>query len=325
MLAVMAAACGTQTGAPRATPTPTPAPSISASPSPRPEPSSPPGYPAPVIVQVENSPFARPQSGLSRATRVYEYVAEGGVSRFSAMFTSPMPYRIGPVRSARLATLELLRLYQGVLLYSGADQYITGLLGASGLPHFDENGAGGDLFRIGERVPPHNLYTDGPHLTDLVGRVQPPTVTYASPSDVAPAPGGTPVSRFTVHVSNSENPVWTWGGSLRGWFRTEPDTGPVIDADTGRALLATTVVVQQVAIAVAPQVVDVNGVHGVMHTLTGTGAAQVFVDGMEFDATWTQPDAGPPRLTLANGQPAPLLTGAVWYELVPTGSPATLG
>src|SRR5438552_4224317 len=40
---------------------------------------------APLIVQVENSPSSRPQSGLSDATIVYEYVAEGGVGRFSAI------------------------------------------------------------------------------------------------------------------------------------------------------------------------------------------------------------------------------------------------
>jgi hypothetical protein len=75
---------------------------------------------------------------------------------------------------------------------------------------------------------------------------------------------------------------------------------------------------------VAPPVVDVNGALGVSHELTGSGSAQVFVAGQEFDATWTQPAAGPPMLTLAGGTSAPVTTGSVWIELVPDGSPVKL-
>jgi DUF3048 family protein len=43
--------------------------------------------PAPLLVQVENISAARPQSGLQNAALVYEYVTEGGISRFSAIYT----------------------------------------------------------------------------------------------------------------------------------------------------------------------------------------------------------------------------------------------
>ncbi|MBV9101517.1 MAG: DUF3048 domain-containing protein [Candidatus Dormibacteraeota bacterium] len=277
-----------------------------------------------MIVQVENSDAGRPQSGLQQATIVYEYVAEGGISRFSAIYPVPPAVTVGPVRSARLATISLLRLYQGVLMYSGGSEYINGLLDASNLPHFDEDSAGGDLFRVNSRPAPHNLYTDGVHLHDLLTRVHPPTVSYAFPVISAAPSGGTAAQAFTVPVSNFEQPTWSWDQTRFAWTRIEPDTGPFVDSQSGQPVQAATVIVQQVQVTYSAQVVDVNGVHGVDHQLTGSGAAQVFVYGHEYNATWTQPDAGPPQFKLANGRPAPMAPGLLWIELVPTGSPAAL-
>ncbi|MBV8193985.1 MAG: DUF3048 domain-containing protein [Candidatus Dormibacteraeota bacterium] len=288
--------------------------------------SQPARLPAPVIVQVENAVDSRPQSGLSFASVVYEYVAEGGIGRFSAIYDHPSAaVPIGPVRSARLAAIHALNLYQAVLLYSGASQHVQSVLESSATNYFDETSARGALFRISSRVPPHNLYTDGAHVAALLDRVKPGPISYQPYSSQRPLGGGTPVTHFTVPISASETPQWTWDTTAGGWLRSESDTGKSIDADTNRQLMATTVVVQQVQITVTPFVEDVNGVHGRDHTLTGSGKAQVFVDGKEYDATWTQPGNGPPRLTLANGQPAPMALGSVWFELVATGASAQLG
>ncbi len=58
----------------------------------------------PLFVMVENTPDARPQSGLSRADVVFEAVAEGGVTRFGVMYYCAAQLQditIAPVRSAR--------------------------------------------------------------------------------------------------------------------------------------------------------------------------------------------------------------------------------
>ena len=52
-------------------------------------------------VMIENSDAARPQSGLSDAGVVYEAIAEGGVTRFMALYEENQPSSIGPIRSAR--------------------------------------------------------------------------------------------------------------------------------------------------------------------------------------------------------------------------------
>lgn len=58
----------------------------------------------PLAVMIENSPDARPQSGLSDADIVFEALAEGGVTRFMGMFycgVQKYDTTIAPVRSAR--------------------------------------------------------------------------------------------------------------------------------------------------------------------------------------------------------------------------------
>ncbi len=58
----------------------------------------------PIFIMIENSPDARPHSGLSRADMVFEAVAEGGVTRFGVLYYCAAQYSdvtLAPVRSAR--------------------------------------------------------------------------------------------------------------------------------------------------------------------------------------------------------------------------------
>ena len=55
----------------------------------------------PLGIIIENHPDARPQSGLDKASIVYEAIAEGGITRFLAIYGTYQAEKIGPVRSAR--------------------------------------------------------------------------------------------------------------------------------------------------------------------------------------------------------------------------------
>lgn len=58
----------------------------------------------PLFVMIENSVDSRPQSGLNSADVIYEMIAEGGITRFGAVFYCGVAARdtiVGPVRSAR--------------------------------------------------------------------------------------------------------------------------------------------------------------------------------------------------------------------------------
>jgi hypothetical protein len=311
LVAIAMTACQGTGASAQLNPTPTPIPPLA----------------APAIVQVENSPEGRPQSGLAAANLVYEYVAEGGVGRFSLFFfgSPPPTQQVGPVRSARTVTVQLTNIYQGFLAYSGASTYITGLLNAASFPSYDEDTAQGNLFRINSRYAPHNLYTDGLDIGKLAALAKLSTVSYQLwARSTAPEPGGLAAPSFTADISSSEQPVFTWDAQLGGFTRTE-DTGLVKDPTSGAPLVLPTVIVQQVAVTTDLNVVDVDGHYGVDQAITGTGQAQVFTGGKEYSTTWTQPNNGPPQFTLADGKAAPIAPGEVWICLVPIGQPAAIG
>lgn len=305
---------------PTAAPTPTPPP-----PTPKPTIVAGATYTSPAIIQVENLNAARPQSGLSSADVVYEYSAEGGISRFSAIYYSTPKGQVGPVRSARLISPVLIRQYGGVLIYSGSSGYVFSRMGTWGTPRFEESSAGGDMFRISSRYAPHNLYTDGGRVDDLVRRAARPAVPYTLwDRSGAAAPGGTPVAGFTVPVSPSEQPVYAWNASLGGWQRSEPDTGAFIDANTGKQIAPATVVVMQVPANLnKDDIEDGCCTPGWEYNLNGNGPAQVFTGGQMYNATWSDTEyGGPPQFTMAGGAAAPIAAGAVWIEVVPTGQVA---
>src|SRR5437660_5066582 len=166
-------------------------------------------HPAPLLIQVENISVARPQSGLQNAAIVYEYVTEGGISRFSALYMSAPSGRLGPIRSARLVTIALARIYSAVVVYSGGSEYINSQIRSAGIPHVDENTANGDLFRDNTRAAPHNLYSDGSHLSHIASNASVPSDS-CSPCQRTPGTsvtGGKPMTRVTGPVSHTETPT----------------------------------------------------------------------------------------------------------------------
>ena len=282
-------------------------------------------HPAPLLIQVENISVARPQSGLQNAAIVYEYVTEGGISRFSALYMSAPSGRVGPIRSARLVTIALARIYGAVVVYSGDSEYINSQIRSAGIPHVDENTANGDLFRDNTRAAPHNLYSDGSHLSHIASNASAPGVSWSlwQRTPATSVTGGKPMTRVTGPVSDTETPTFVYDTTAGGWERIEQDTGDFIDANTRAPVIISTLIVQQVNIKPTSEVVDVNGQVGVDHDVTGSGKAQVFTAGREFDATWTQGASGPPAFSTSGGVQPPIAPGLVWICLVATGSSAT--
>jgi len=72
----------------------------------------------PLAVMIENHKDARPQSGLTSADVIYEAVAEGGITRFMAVYYCKDASYIGPIRSARIYFIKLLQEYGDFPLYA---------------------------------------------------------------------------------------------------------------------------------------------------------------------------------------------------------------
>ena len=82
-----------------------------------------------LIVKISNfPPLVRPQHNVNQADVVYEYEAEGGVTRFAAIYRSNAPELVGSIRSARLIDIELATMYRALLVYSGTSEPIQNIL-----------------------------------------------------------------------------------------------------------------------------------------------------------------------------------------------------
>ena len=68
---------------------------------------------------IENSPDARPQSGIKQAGVVYEAIAEGGITRFLALYQEAKPGLIGPVRSVRMYYVDWAAPYNASIAHIG--------------------------------------------------------------------------------------------------------------------------------------------------------------------------------------------------------------
>ena len=79
----------------------------------------------PFAVMLDNHPNAYPQTGMQKATIIYEALAEFGITRFMALYvpgkTEDVPV-LGPVRSARLYYVQWAMGYRAVS-YTHLDVY----------------------------------------------------------------------------------------------------------------------------------------------------------------------------------------------------------
>ena len=108
-------------------------------------------------IKVDNHPDARPQSGLNLADGVIEITVEGGFTRFIALFHTTDTDYVGPIRSGRPTDSTVLRPMNAVMVLSGGQSWILGLIAARGVKMIGEVDG---TYRISSRPAPHNLYGD---------------------------------------------------------------------------------------------------------------------------------------------------------------------
>lgn len=110
-------------------------------------------------VMIENSTVARPQAGLLDADMIVEAVAEGGITRFVALFQEGQPAHIGPIRSARPYYVEIAKTFDAAYVHAGGSDDALGLitsLGVKDMSAFENNGT---YERVDYRDAPHDLYS----------------------------------------------------------------------------------------------------------------------------------------------------------------------
>ena len=124
-----------------------------------------------IAVVVENSPDARPQSGLSSAYVVYEFMVEGGITRYLAIFNESTASKIGPTRSARHHFLDYVFEHDAVFVHFGGSQQGYADIRSLGVENMDGMALDGiRFFRDNTRYAPHNAYTSMEHILEYTSK-----------------------------------------------------------------------------------------------------------------------------------------------------------
>src|SRR2546422_7835762 len=194
----------------------------------------------PAMVQIENSILARPQAGLQQADLVYEYLAEGGITRMTVIYFKPSgSQRIEPVRSARPVTIRLWHAYHGVIFYSGANIHVLQQIQSQNIPALTEGSDGGAYFsRDPSRRAPHNLFTDGDRLAQGLKKFA-PRITYQLPSTGNPTASPAPaVANRGVFSQTNTHPVTYSYSASDGGLAHSTQTGTLIDKKAHQTIMA---------------------------------------------------------------------------------------
>lgn len=118
-------------------------------------------------IMIENSPDARPQSGLKQSGVVYEAIAEGGITRFLTLHQQDKPKLIGPVRSLRMYYVDWLAPYNASVAHVGGSYDALKEIRNGKYRDIDQFFNAGTYWRTSDRVAPHNVYTNSNKLDEL--------------------------------------------------------------------------------------------------------------------------------------------------------------
>jgi len=263
----------------------------------------------PALIQIPNDEFARDQNGLQAADMIFEYLAEGGITRLTAIYGNA-PDLIGPMRSARFISLKIGRHYRGVLFQSGESQATRARAAQDPTPQFFDTI--GYQFRAGPpRYAPDNLMIRGAQVKGAqdtyFGGIPAFTIPKARP--VLPAGASATTINIDEHYS-----VYRYDPVTGTYSKTE-EAHPYSDASLGKPLK----IEMLITLHTNEWLLDVGDGHGAHihdYELDTNGRFQAYYKGMVYGGFWSSTDShGPLTFTLDSGQVLSLPPGLVWIDV----------
>ncbi len=331
--------------------TATPAPSPARTPTPPSTPTPPPTEPTlidgvlvypeqlpelearlPLAVMIDNlATGARPQVNLDKADLVFEAVAEGGITRFLAVYWRSDPGVIESVRSARVYYLDWAAELDAIFVHwgrasSNGPADVTSAISRLGLRHLDGIYLGRPLFeRDPSRAGPHDGIANSDALWGQAaqnGWNGPPAIDPWTFKEDKPARARGPDAVDTVDLGFggpffSDYAVrWTFDPQTNTYLRTMGGV-PHTDGASGERIRA-----KNVAVMVTDVWSAGDGTPHLLYRTTGQGQAVVFQDGIAIAGVWEKPSARErTRFYDEDGNEIAFNRGQTWIEVLATGDP----
>ena len=339
--APVAAASPTPTLSPSPTPLPTPSPTPTPTPIPTPTTVPDPltgrlvlpdvARRHPIAVMIDDLAEARPQSGLSSASVVWQAPAEGGIPRYMAIFQETLPAELGPVRSSRYYYIAWAAEWRAIYAHSGGSPQALETLRTKGsgqlVYNADEFRYSGTFHRIKTRLAPHNLYTTGAKLRTLGARLGARDQAYTAAWKFAPdAPLEARPYGGTITVGYPYNTIkYTYDRTTNTYLRSVTGEKAETDAATSLRIAPQNVIVMRMSFG--PLNDGHPGAPRLEATVTGSGTAWISTNGRTIKGTWRKASlTKPTRFYDAAGNEVTLTVGQTFVQVLTQNSldyPAT--
>lgn len=271
----------------------------------------------PLAVMIENHPRARPQSGLSQACVVYEAPAEGGISRFMAIYLHEDAKKIGPIRSARPYFISWMMEYQAAYAHCGQSMGAAILISDLDIPNLDEMHMPKPFWRDKSRRAPHNLYSSTSNLWKEVkarGWDLPLLSGNFDFSDQTGS-GSAAVEKVRIAFPAGYRVEYRYDSRTETYLRLMKGK-PHQEALTGKQLAATNLILQYVDSRPSPE-----GKGTLELDIIGSGYGDVLMGGHQTPAKWVKSsDFSPTTFYDFSDSKIPLRPGQTWIIVVPNNA-----
>ncbi|XOU95029.1 MAG: DUF3048 domain-containing protein [Candidatus Kerfeldbacteria bacterium] len=272
----------------------------------------------PVAVMIENLTVSRPQSGLSQANVVYEALAEGGITRFMAVYASNMVIsEIGPIRSARPYFLDWASEYNALYMHAGGSPEALAQIKREGMVDLDQFYNSQYYWRDTSRnvASEHTLYSSG---EKIVFALRDKEIDKNGDFDLWKFKEDLKITDRTVEDKYITIDFSSFNYKVE--YKYNRDTNDYLRYQAGEAHIdrddsevrAKNIIVQKVK----TYLVDDQRLG--MDTI-GKGEAIIFVDGEGTVGTWEKEGIAERTLFYdESGSEIEFNAGPIWVEIVPT-------
>lgn len=273
----------------------------------------------PLAVSIENHPDARPQSGLNKASIVYEAITEGGITRYLAIFGPQDVSEIGPIRSARLFFMDWLKEYDAFFAHAGGNEDALANIGNYQIKDLDHSGNYFYRDSKGRRVASeHTLYSSSEKLYEYAKSKGFDISSSNFTPMIFKKEGSAPATGKGVQIDFSGNASyvvrWNYDPSTNSYLRFLAGSEHK-DRTTDEQIKAKNIVIQTVERTYQPT--GSYGSQNYVFKTVGSGPATILRDGTVLNGTWKK-DSLTSRTKFYDetNKEIEFNPGATWYEII---------
>jgi len=264
-------------------------------------------------IMIENSPEARPQSGLKNSGVVFEAIAEGGITRFLVLYQQEKPQMIGPVRSLRLYDADWAAAFDTSIGHIGGSAAALAEVRNGNYRDIDQFFNPDAYWRSSDRYAPHNVYTSFAKIDALNAAKGYTTSTFTGFTRVD-GKASTTLDATNIQVFISSylfNSSYVYDATTNTYARSQGGEAH-LDREDGQ--ISPSVVI---ALRVDETTILEDGYRESINTI-GSGSAVIFQNGTVVNATWTKNSKTEQiKFTDAAGAEIALVRGQTWLVAVP--------